>query len=98
MADRNYWQQAARSRLSRRGALGAGGALGLAADRFVIAADSDRRSPGFRSRYAQERLLYPPPESAPRELVATLLQTARDRQVDLIIFNQGATDLKASCF
>jgi predicted ATP-grasp superfamily ATP-dependent carboligase len=51
----------------------------------VIAADADHRSPGFRSRYIQERLLYPPPETAPRELVTTLLQTARDRQVDLII-------------
>jgi predicted ATP-grasp superfamily ATP-dependent carboligase len=51
----------------------------------VIAADADPRSPGFRSRYAAERLCYPAPETAPRELVATLLQTARERQVDLII-------------
>jgi predicted ATP-grasp superfamily ATP-dependent carboligase len=51
----------------------------------VIAADSDPRSPGFRSRYAAERLCYPPPETAPRDLVATLLRVARDRQVDLII-------------
>src|SRR5215471_15244740 len=51
----------------------------------VIAADCDPRSPGFRSCYAAERLLYPPPEAAPRELVATLLRAARDRRVDLII-------------
>jgi predicted ATP-grasp superfamily ATP-dependent carboligase len=51
----------------------------------VIAADSDARSPGFRSRYAAERLLYPSPECAPRELAATLLETARERGVDLII-------------
>jgi len=51
----------------------------------VIAADSDARSPGFRSRYAAERLLYPSPECAPRELAAMLLETARERGVDLII-------------
>src|SRR5919206_1200952 len=51
----------------------------------VIAADSDPRSLGFRSRYAQERLLYPKPETAPRELVTTLLRAARDREIDLII-------------
>src|SRR5262245_58464139 len=51
----------------------------------VIAADTDARSPGFRSRYAAERLLYPAPERAPRELAATLLHAARERQVDLII-------------
>lgn len=51
----------------------------------VIAADSDERSLGFRSRYARERLRYPPPETAPREMIAALLQAARDRSVDLII-------------
>src|SRR5689334_9164155 len=51
----------------------------------VIAADSDPHSPGFRSRYVAECLRYPPPETAPRELAATLLRVARDRQVDLII-------------
>jgi predicted ATP-grasp superfamily ATP-dependent carboligase len=51
----------------------------------VIAADSDPRSPGFRSRYVQEQLVYPTPEAEPRQLVTTLLATARDRGVDLII-------------
>ena len=51
----------------------------------VIAADSDARSPGFRSRYAQERLRYPAPETAPAEMIATLRQAARDHAVDLII-------------
>jgi predicted ATP-grasp superfamily ATP-dependent carboligase len=51
----------------------------------VIAADADARSPGLRSRYAAERLIYPAPESAPRELVASLLRAAQDRQVDLIV-------------
>ncbi|MFQ5857929.1 MAG: ATP-grasp domain-containing protein, partial [Anaerolineae bacterium] len=51
----------------------------------VITADSDPRSPGFRSRYSREHLLYPPPETAPCEFVVTLLKAARDRGVDLII-------------
>jgi predicted ATP-grasp superfamily ATP-dependent carboligase len=51
----------------------------------VIAADADARSPGFRSRYAAERLLYPSPERAPRELVEVLRRAAGERQVDLII-------------
>src|SRR5215213_4578772 len=51
----------------------------------VIAADSNEQSLGFRSRYAQERLRYPAPETAPREFVAALLDAARTRDVDLII-------------
>jgi predicted ATP-grasp superfamily ATP-dependent carboligase len=51
----------------------------------VIAADSDPRSPGFRSRYAWDRLLYPAPETAPREFVQTVLQTVREKSVDLIV-------------
>jgi predicted ATP-grasp superfamily ATP-dependent carboligase len=51
----------------------------------VIAADSDPRSLGFHSRYAHEQLLYPAPETSPRELVSTLFQAARDREIDLII-------------
>jgi predicted ATP-grasp superfamily ATP-dependent carboligase len=51
----------------------------------VIAADSHTRSPGLRSRYARERLLYPAPETAPHEFVAALLRAARERAVDLII-------------
>ena len=51
----------------------------------VIAADSDARSPGFRSRFATERLCYPSPASAPDEMVASLYETARGRHVDLIV-------------
>ncbi len=51
----------------------------------VVAADSDRASPGFRSRYAHQTLLYPPPESAPQEMVDALLEGARKHDVDLII-------------
>jgi len=51
----------------------------------VIAADSDPRSPGFRSRHVWDRLLYPAPESAPHEFVRTLLQTVREKNVDLIV-------------
>jgi predicted ATP-grasp superfamily ATP-dependent carboligase len=51
----------------------------------VIAADSDPHSPGFRSRYAQEQLLYPPPENSPRECIETLLHVASEKRVDLII-------------
>ncbi len=51
----------------------------------VIAADSHRRSLGFRSRYACDSLVYPPPQTAPRDTVAALLDTARRRRVDLII-------------
>ncbi len=51
----------------------------------VIAADADPRSPGFRSRYTRDRLLYPAPETAPREFVQTVLQTVREKKVDLIV-------------
>ena len=51
----------------------------------VIAADSDPRSLGFRSRYASERLLYPPPDTTPRDLVNALAGAVRDRKIDLII-------------
>src|SRR5258707_11965999 len=51
----------------------------------VIAADCDPHSPGFHSRYAQEQLLYPPPETSPRECVTTLFQAAIEKGVSLII-------------
>jgi predicted ATP-grasp superfamily ATP-dependent carboligase/thymidylate kinase len=51
----------------------------------VIAADSDARSPGFRSRYATKRLLYPAPETHPEECVAALRSCAQAEHVDLII-------------
>ena len=52
---------------------------------YVIAADSEARSPGYYSRYTSERLRYPPPSKAPEAAVATLLETARKRRVELIV-------------
>lgn len=51
----------------------------------VIAADSLPRSPGFYSRYTSGRLRYPPPGAAPDATIATLLEAARERRVDLIV-------------
>jgi predicted ATP-grasp superfamily ATP-dependent carboligase len=51
---------------------------------YVIAADSRPLSAGFYSRYASERLRYPPPETAADEMVDTLLRSARDKGIDLI--------------
>jgi predicted ATP-grasp superfamily ATP-dependent carboligase len=51
----------------------------------VIAADSEGRSPGFYSRYASERLRYPPPRTDPEGAVDTVLHAARQRRVDLIV-------------
>ena len=51
----------------------------------VIAADSHPRSPGSRSRFTAERLLYPPAHLAPGRMVDTLLAAARRRSVDLIV-------------
>jgi predicted ATP-grasp superfamily ATP-dependent carboligase len=51
----------------------------------VIAADADPGSPGLHSRYAADRLLYPHPLTAPAGTLATLLDAARNRAVDLIV-------------
>ncbi|MGQ0659046.1 MAG: carboxylate--amine ligase [Chromatiales bacterium] len=51
----------------------------------VIAADSNRRSIGFRSRYVSDTLVYPPPESDSRRLTESLLDAATRWAVDLII-------------
>jgi predicted ATP-grasp superfamily ATP-dependent carboligase len=51
----------------------------------VIAGDSQPRSPGFHSRYARGRLVYPSPEEAPAACIDALVQAARDRHVDLIV-------------
>ena len=51
----------------------------------VVAADHDPRSPGFRSRYASERVRYPDPADDPAGVVATLEREARRRSVDLIV-------------
>ena len=51
----------------------------------VIAADSDPKSIGFRSRYAHEQLIYPAPEAKPQEFCNCLLETVKTKGVDLII-------------
>jgi predicted ATP-grasp superfamily ATP-dependent carboligase len=51
----------------------------------VIAADSDPRSAGFRSRFAHERFLYPEPQRSPRAFVESLEGYLRARRVDLVI-------------
>lgn len=51
----------------------------------VIAADADTHSPGFWSRYAQEQLCYPAPETAPDEYVTRLYQAVCEQKIDLII-------------
>jgi len=51
----------------------------------VIAADSDPKSLGFRSRFVQGTVVYPKPESAPQALVAALREAVQQWQVDLLI-------------
>jgi predicted ATP-grasp superfamily ATP-dependent carboligase len=51
----------------------------------VIAADHDRRSPGFRSRYTIERLVLPDPSADPAGLVERLHEVAAAGRVDLIV-------------
>lgn len=51
----------------------------------VIAADSDPRSAGFRSRWVQKHLLYPDPLRAPQMYVAALLEAVERLQVGLVI-------------
>jgi predicted ATP-grasp superfamily ATP-dependent carboligase len=51
----------------------------------VIAADSDRRSPGFFSRFAAERLVYPKADANPDAVVEALHRAAVERSVDLIV-------------
>lgn len=51
----------------------------------VIAADADRHSPGFHSRYTAERLRYPSPETNPDRVTDLLVRAAQERHVDLLI-------------
>ncbi|HEX6885086.1 MAG TPA: ATP-grasp domain-containing protein [Planctomycetota bacterium] len=51
----------------------------------VIAADDDRRSPGFRSRYAAERFVYPAPGRSPSAFVASLHARLCAQPVDLLV-------------
>lgn len=52
---------------------------------YVIAADSDRRSPGFFSSFAAERLVYPKPGANPDAVVDALHRAVLERSVDLIV-------------
>ena len=51
----------------------------------VTAADTDRRSPGFRSRYASDRLVYPAPTVEADAAVAAILEAVRRTDVDVVI-------------
>jgi predicted ATP-grasp superfamily ATP-dependent carboligase len=51
----------------------------------VIAGDSNPRSPGFYSRFAAERLVYPEPGANPAAVVEALHSAAVERDVDLIV-------------
>lgn len=51
----------------------------------VVAADSEALSPGFHSRYASDRLRYPPPARAPEAAVEALLRAAHERRIDLLV-------------
>lgn len=51
----------------------------------VTAADHDRSSPGFRSRFVTARLVHPDPLVNADEVVASILRVARETKVDLII-------------
>jgi predicted ATP-grasp superfamily ATP-dependent carboligase len=51
----------------------------------VIAADSDPRSAGFRSRFAAERFVYPAPQRSPRVFVESLHANLSAHPVDLVI-------------
>ena len=51
----------------------------------VTAADTDRRSAGFRSRYASDRLVYPAPTVDADAAVGAILEAVRRTGVDLVI-------------
>ncbi len=51
----------------------------------VIAADSTGKSIGFRSRFSNEQMVYPPPDAASAEFADFLLTYVKNRKIDLII-------------
>jgi predicted ATP-grasp superfamily ATP-dependent carboligase len=51
----------------------------------VIAADADPRSPGFRSRHVQGRLVYPDPRREPQRFALALRDAVRERDVRLVV-------------
>lgn len=51
----------------------------------VTAADADPASPGFRSRYATHRLLYPRPSERPDAVVEAILARVQRAGIDLVV-------------
>jgi predicted ATP-grasp superfamily ATP-dependent carboligase len=51
----------------------------------VTAADTDHRSPGFRSRYASDRLVYPARTVEAESAVTVILDAVRRTGVDLVV-------------
>lgn len=51
----------------------------------ITAADSDRSSPGFRSRYTTDRLVYPRPSDRPDVVVEAIHAAVTTTGVDLVI-------------
>jgi predicted ATP-grasp superfamily ATP-dependent carboligase len=51
----------------------------------IIAADSNSRSLGFRSRFARENVIYPSPENHPQGFVECLLEILKEKEVNLLI-------------
>jgi predicted ATP-grasp superfamily ATP-dependent carboligase len=51
----------------------------------VTAADFDRASPGFRSRYTTDRLLYPRPSERPDTVVDTIAARVERGGIDLVV-------------
>lgn len=51
----------------------------------VVAADSERHSAGFRSRFADVALRYPSPRVDPEGMVDRLLDVVRSERVDLVV-------------
>jgi predicted ATP-grasp superfamily ATP-dependent carboligase len=51
----------------------------------VVAADADPRSPGFRSRYAFGRVVYPDPRRDPERFLRALRDAVGEWQVELVV-------------
>ncbi|HEX9652597.1 MAG TPA: hypothetical protein VGA99_02705, partial [bacterium] len=51
----------------------------------VVAADTNPRSLGFRSRYTQQTIVYPVPETQPEAFCDFMLQTVESLGVDMIV-------------
>ncbi len=51
----------------------------------VTAADSDPASPGFRSRFATDRLLYPRPTDRPDDVVEAIRARVESAGIDLVV-------------